>query len=56
MADGSLRSDASAKIAIVLWQTPVVGELVMVPGTTAKSHKQLVEAGMLDAVADNEAP
>ena len=38
------------------WQTPVVGELFMLLGNTAKFHKQLVKAGMPEAVADNEAP
>jgi pimeloyl-ACP methyl ester carboxylesterase len=38
------------------WQTPVVGELFMALGSTAKFRKQLLAAGMPEAVADHEAP
>lgn len=38
------------------WQTPILGELFMALGTSAKFHQQLMSAGMPQAIADHEAP
>ncbi|MFK7744629.1 MAG: alpha/beta fold hydrolase [Roseobacter sp.] len=38
------------------WQTPILGELFMALGSTAKFRDQLTAAGMPDAIADHEAP
>lgn len=38
------------------WQTPILGELFMALGNTAKFRSQLVAAGMPEAIADHEAP
>lgn len=38
------------------WQTPILGELVMALGSTRRFRRQLVSAGMPQALAHHEAP
>lgn len=39
-----------------VWQTPLLGELMMALGSRRRFHRQLVSAGMPQALADHEAP
>lgn len=39
-----------------LWQTPLVGEIIMALGTERRFRQQLVDAGMPETMADHEAP